>query len=77
MFAPMATCLRAIVVVGLVYAAPLAAQATAAVTGTVLDSATRIPVPGAIVAFHSGDRILTERTDEAGRFRIVRVPYGA
>ena len=56
--------------------ATIAAAQNAVVSGRVVDSTTRQPVAGAIVALRSGDRILTERTDEAGAFSIVRVPVG-
>jgi hypothetical protein len=49
---------------------------TATVAGVVLDSATRRPVAGAIVTLRSGDRVVPARTDEAGAFRIPRLPTG-
>ncbi len=45
----------------------------AAVSGTVLDSATNAPVSGAVITI---DTVLTATTDAAGKFSIDKVPSG-
>lgn len=57
-------------------AAPLAAQ-TAAVRGDVIDRTSNLPVPAVEVTLHRNDSIVgAARTDDAGRFSILRVAPG-
>ena len=51
---------------------PASAAADRAVTGTVVDDATGAPVAGALVAVGGGETA----TDDDGRFRIAKVPFG-
>jgi hypothetical protein len=54
-----------------------AGQGTVSISGTLVDSATRQPVAGGIIALRSGDKVFNERADEAGAFRFVRIPTGS
>jgi hypothetical protein len=51
-------------------------QGTFAVSGTLLDSATRQPVAGGIVSLRSGDQVFRDRADEAGAFRFTGMAAG-
>jgi hypothetical protein len=62
---------------GLVVAPELRAQATVTVSGVVIDSATRQPLAGAIIELVGLDHRHTTRTDEAGEFQIGSVQPGA
>jgi len=69
---------RLIVLVGLLQTAVLVSAAQAGyglISGRVIDSRTREPLPLASVVVHSGE--LGGATDVEGRFRIERVPEGS
>jgi hypothetical protein len=55
-----------------VMTAPALAVADRAVTGTVVDDATGLPVAGALVAVGGGEAA----TDEAGQFRVAEIDFG-
>ncbi len=64
--------LRVIVAIAVSVVAPSVAFADRAVTGTVVDHATGMPVVGSFVTVGSGETA----TDDEGRFRITDVPFG-
>ncbi|MBA3460579.1 MAG: TonB-dependent receptor [Deltaproteobacteria bacterium] len=64
--------MRSIAVVAVILAAPTVAHAERAVTGTVVDDASGMPVPGALVAIGAAEAA----TDDDGKFRVADVPFG-
>src|SRR4051794_31789533 len=68
--------MRASLAAAVVMFAATATAQTARVSGTVIDSATRQPVAGAIISMRSGDRVIADRSDEAGAFSIPRLTSG-
>jgi hypothetical protein len=61
---------RSWIAFGLAFGAELGAQAPVAVSGTVVDSATRQGVAGAIISAATSDRLVSTRSDEAGKFTL-------
>ena len=64
--------MRGIAVAAVILIAPAVAHAERAVTGTVVDDATGMPVPGALIAIGAAEAA----SDDDGRFRVVDVPFG-
>lgn len=60
------------VIVALITALGAVAHAERAVVGTVVDGATGMPVPGALVAIGANEAA----TDDDGHFRVTDVPFG-
>ena len=63
---------RVAVIVIVIVATATVAHAERAVVGTVVDDATGMPVPGALVAVGAGEAA----TDDGGHFRVTGVPFG-
>jgi hypothetical protein len=68
----MSRAVAGLVCIAAVVAWPAVARAERAVSGTVVDDATGMPIPGALVTVGPAEGA----TDDAGRFRITDVPFG-
>ena len=63
---------RPFVALAVIVATAAVAHAERAVVGTVVDDATGMPVPGALVAIGAHEA----PTDDDGHFRVTDVPFG-